>query len=166
MSVTVGSLAHAFVEDHRVFTRELVRLKEALQRRDWPEARRVADRLDLAAGPHIAFEERELYPLLGRIRGKAFADAMYAEHQEGASVIRALAPARPDPDEPEAQLLVEHANTMLDHAVRCGSLLSYVNTLDQTEQARLLDRLLACRKQPLRWSELSPPAQDAPSPPA
>ena len=48
---------------------------------------------------------------------------------------------------------------MLDHAVSCGTLLSYLTTLDQTTQQEYFAALLALRKQPKRWTEIPEPAR-------
>ena len=43
---------------------------------------------------------------------------------------------------------------MLDHAVSCGTLLSYLTTLDQTTQQEYFAALLALRQQAKRWTEI------------
>jgi hypothetical protein len=153
MAVKTSPLVRAFIADHRAFTRELVALKSALEARDWRAARRLADEVDRLAGPHIAFEEEELYPVLARILGDAFAAELYDEHATGCSLIHALHDLVNCPDERAAAELARRAGTMLDHTVRCGSLLSYLNVLDEAEHARLLERLETHRARGVRWSD-------------
>jgi hypothetical protein len=47
---------------------------------------------------------------------------------------------------------------MLDHAVGCGTLLSYLTTLDQSTQKEYCEALLALREQGKRWTEIPEPA--------
>ena len=66
MAVEWPPLATAFVDDHKQLTRALKQLKDALGRHDLSEAKRIAEELDRAAGPHILFEEEFLYPEVAR----------------------------------------------------------------------------------------------------
>ena len=55
--------------------------------------------------------------------------------------------------------MLEQAGMMLDHAVSCGTLLSYLTTLDQTTQKEYCAALLAFREQGKRWTEIPEPRQ-------
>jgi len=74
MAVEWSPLATAFVDDHQQVTRALKQLKDALGRHDLSEAKRIAEELDPAAGPHILFEEVFLYPEVARARGRDYID--------------------------------------------------------------------------------------------
>jgi hypothetical protein len=154
-SVT-SQLGKAFVEDHRHLIRGFTDLKSALEQGDLDAARRIADQLDRAAGSHIRFEEEVLYPRVAEVRGRAFADRLYAEHAVGRAVIRQIL------DLPEGSALdpalrdqcVAGTGTALDHVLRCGTLLSHLTAPDASQQAELLDVLEAMRRHPRRWTEL------------
>ncbi len=149
-------LGEAFVEDHRHLIRGFADLKKALEGGDPAEARRIADPLDRAAGPHIRFEEEVLYPRVAEARGQSFADHLYGEHAVGRDVIRRVL------DLPSGSLqepalrdrVVAGAQTALDHALSCGTLLSHLTTLDTGQQAELLAVLESMRRQATRWTEL------------
>ena len=160
MAVEWSSLATAFVDDHRQLTRSLKQLKDTLGRHDLSEAKRIAEELDRAAGPHILFEEVFLYPEVARARGRDYIDRLYEEHRAGRDLLTRI--LRSDSrrrlgDEEQARLL-QQAEMMLDHAVSCGTLLSHLTTLDQTTQKEYFAALLALRQQAKRWTEIPEPA--------
>ncbi len=162
MAVEWPPLATAFVDDHKQLTRAFKQLKDSLGRHDLSEAKRIAEELDRAAGPHILFEEEFLYPEVARARGRDYIDRLYEEHRAGRDLLTRILVLRNDSrrrlnDEEEAHLL-EQAGMMLDHAVSCGTLLSYLTTLDQTTQKEYCAALLAFREQGKRWTEIPEPA--------
>jgi hypothetical protein len=162
MAVEWPPLATAFVDDHQQLTRALKQLKDALGRHDLSEAKRIAEELDRAAGPHILFEEVFLYPEVARARGRDYIDRLYEEHRAGRDLLTRVLALRSDSrrrlgDEEQARLL-QQAEMMLDHAVSCGTLLSYLTTLDQTTQKEYFAALLALRQQAKRWTEIPEPA--------
>ena len=166
MAVEWPLMTTAFVDDHRQLTRALKQLKDALGRHDLSEAKRIAEELDRAAGPHILFEEVYLYPEVARERGRDYIDRLYEEHRAGRDLLTRILVLRNDSrrrlnDEEEARLL-ELAGMMLDHAVSCGTLLSHLTTLDLTTQKEYCAALLALREQGNRWTEIpeSAPGQD------
>jgi hypothetical protein len=162
MAVEWPPLATAFVDDHRQMTRALKQLKDALGRHDLSEAKRIAEELDRAAGPHILFEEGFLYPQVARTRGRDCVDRMYEEHRVGRDLLTRILVQRNDSrqrlDDKEQARLLEQAEMMLDHAVSCGTLLSYLTTLDQSTQKEYCAALLALREQGKRWTEILEPA--------
>ena len=162
MAVEWSPLTTAFVDDHQQLTRALKQLKDALGRHDLSEAKRIAEELDRAAGPHILFEEAFLYPEVARARGRDYIDRLYEEHRVGRDLLTRLLVLRSDSrrrlgDEEQARLL-QQAEMTLGHAVSCGTLLSYLTTLDQTAQKEYFAALLALRQQAKRWTEIPEPA--------
>jgi Hemerythrin HHE cation binding domain len=158
----MAPLTTAFVDDHQQLTRALKQLKDALGRHDLSEAKRIAEELDCAAGPHILFEEAFLYPEVARAHGRDYIDRLYEEHRAGRDLLTRILVMRSDSrrrlgDEEQARLL-QQAETTLDHAVSCGTLLSYLTTLDQTAQKEYFAALLALRQQAKRWTEIPEPA--------
>jgi hypothetical protein len=60
--------------------------------------------------------------------------------------------------------LIEGLDTMLDHAVGCGTLLSHLDGLPEAGKKELLDQLLELRRRGVRWTELDHPAHRASTP--
>ncbi len=155
MKSTLQSLRDAFVEDHRHLTRGLNRLLKTLRAGDVESGVQIAEELDRTAGPHIQFEEEVLYPEIARTRGSEFTGRLYDEHGQALRAIRTLLDA--DPEELPAsarEQVIQDAQTGLDHAVSCGTLLSHLTTLPEEIQERLLGRLMELRREGRRWSEL------------
>jgi hypothetical protein len=153
-----SSLETAFVEDHRKLTRGLATLVELVERGDLREAAREARELDEVAGPHIEFEETRFYPEVARSRGKDYVAQLYDEHRSGREALGALEELPRDGDfemTPEQRdRVLYHLRRALDHAVSCGTLLSHVTTLGESEQRGLLEDLEAFRRAAHRWTEL------------
>jgi Hemerythrin HHE cation binding domain len=156
MSVDPSPLAAAFVTDHRLITRRLNRLRKAVRRDDLPAARRIAAELDRLAGPHIQFEEEVLYPHIGRILGEAYAVQLYHEHDAGRTALgRITRPGRPGAFSPaEREELERLLDTAVEHAGTCATLVSHLSEVPPQDQAEMHSRLLAARRDPLRWTEL------------
>ena len=149
-------LGEAFGEDHRRLVRGFADLKTALERGDPDDARRIADRLDRAAGPHIQFEEEVLYPRVRRgagpvLRRPALHRARRRPRRDpaGAGPAVGIAPAAR-----ATRAADRRAQTTLDHALSCGTLLSHLTTLDPGQQADLLELLEEMRRRAMRWTEL------------
>lgn len=152
------ALGDAFVHDHRQTTRRLSRLLKALRRNDPAEARRLADELDRIAGPHIRFEEEIFYPEVARILGREYAARLYDEHQIGRGALAdILSRDTAGPLEPEEQKdLVGRVETAVSHAASCGTLLSHLTGMEESQQAEMLSRLEELRREGKRWTELPP----------
>lgn len=161
MTNTWNRLQRAFVDDHRTLTREYKVILECLAKREFQAASRAADDLDQSAGPHIEFEERFLYPQVERVRGSNYTSRLYLEHDSVVAVLRELADISPDQELSELDIQrwksgLQHG---VDHASACGSMLSQLKTLPESEQLRLLDGLTRLHEKKSRWSELSHPKQ-------
>jgi hypothetical protein len=159
MAATNYTLDTAFLEDHRHLTKGLAGLLESLRQSDAPRATTIARELDRVAGPHMAFEEAVLYPELAGRLGRAFVDQLYHEHALGQNAVLHL--VRRDESAPltaaERATLIEQVETALDHALSCGSLLSYLSTLSTKRHGEMLQQLLDMRAQECLWTDL--PAQ-------
>lgn len=156
-----SALAREFLQDHQTLSRGLAALRDAIIRNDLEDAKTLADRVDRSAGGHMEFEERLLYPHVARVLGAEYVDRLYAEHRLGkTAVARVLArpSAEPLPAEEQSALLAE-LETVGDHVLSCGTLLSHLTALDEPAQQRMLERLLEFRRERRRWTEL--PAPDA-----
>jgi hypothetical protein len=156
MAHVSSALREAFLDDHKHLTRGLTRTLEALRKGDDSNAIQLADTMDRAVGPHMAFEETAFYPELVGILGEGFVEHLGEEHAVGQRAVKTLldhAGGEPLAEE-ERKTLIEGLDTMLDHALGCGTLLSHLDGLEETRKRRLLEQLLELRQQGLRWTEL------------
>lgn len=153
---TANTLRDAFLEDHRKLTRGLRRLLDALETDALGAARAAADQLDQDAGPHMEFEEHVFYPTLARILGSDTIDELYEEHAQGQEAVRTLLnrPGGRPLTPTERQRLIGQAKTTLEHAIGCGTLLSYVDRFDPAVRREMLVRLHELRRKGRRWTAL------------
>ncbi len=156
MPKRASALADAFLEDHRHLTRGLTRLLEAIREEKFELAVRLAEELDRVVGPHMQFEEEVFYPMLAERLGRGFAGRLYGEHALGQRAVRKIKALRPEQiDSALQQELIVSLSKTLDHALSCGSLLSYVSHLQPGEEERLVKRLRELRSTGKRWTELA-----------
>jgi len=146
-------LAQAFVDDHQKLTRGYSDARQAVASDDLTSAKRIADQLDQLAGPHIAFEERFLYPIVRSARGDTYASKLYHEHRLILKTLVELQAAASMDEMHKSRWLVG-LQEGLEHAATCGTLLSHLQTLPETDQTQLLEDLRSLQQQPIRWSEL------------
>lgn len=144
-----------FLADHKKMTRGFRDLIESLEADDMPAAQKLALELDLAAGPHIEFEEHVLYPTVEEDRGQDYGDHLRHEHQVARSALRFVLDHSDKPLEAEDRArVIQQLRIGFEHAVSCGSLLSHLTVLDPDSQERMLNVLKRYREQKLRWTEL------------
>lgn len=158
------SLHEAFLADHRALTRGLNDLRAALSQADTARACLVAGELDLRAGPHMEFEETLLYPALVRPLGAPAVRSLYREHAVGRAAIRQLqrlaeasADDEPHLDEPTRRALLEQVDTILEHVLGCGSLISHLDRLGAAEQRVMLGELRRLNRAGKRWTDIALP---------
>jgi leucyl aminopeptidase (aminopeptidase T) len=154
MSEAKTRLQEAFLEDHQHLTRGLHRIAEALEKGDLQTAVAAAEEVDRKVGPHMRFEEEEFYPRLRQALGDEFVDRLYDEHSEGQEAIRQLL-TRGETVPLEASERTEIGSKVkiaLEHALGCGTLLSHLDALADSEHQILLERLLSLRTREERWS--------------
>ena len=148
-------LVQAFLRDHREMSRLIYQLVNALDNEDLATSRALAKQLDVVAGPHIAFEEQVLYPLVSkRTRDVTFVRSLYAEHERTRDAVQILASDR-DIDSELRQQLLDGMRGGLDHADHCGTLISHLADLTETEQEQALKQLTQFQAEKRRWTELT-----------
>ena len=152
-----NQLEQEFIADHRETTRAIQSLKVALAAGDDVLMQEAAERLDHIAGPHIAFEEQWLYPLVAKSRGEDFHHHLTGEHDE---VVKALSEIRASDalGNVSAARRAEwqrNLQTGLNHVVTCGTLLSHLSVLDEMERDEMLQRLQDLRARGELWTELA-----------
>jgi hypothetical protein len=161
---TSSPLRDAFLDDHKHLTRGLTRTLEALRSGDDARAIESADTMDLAVGPHMEFEETVFYPELAEILGEPFVEHLEIEHDIGKRAVQTIlshAGGEPLVGE-ERKSVIASLDTMLDHAMSCGTLMSHLDGLPRARKKKLLDRLLELRKRGLRWTEFERPEHPSP----
>ena len=149
-------LEQAFIEDHRRLSRGYRDIMEAIEDDNFPAARAIAENLDRAAGPHIEFEERYLYPEVRRSRGECYAARLLSEHTDALETLVDLQQCDSLPSDTQKQHWLNGMRRGLDHAASCGTLLSHLQTFDPQRQRTLLTRLDELRLRGKKWSELHP----------
>jgi len=147
------ALVREFLTDHRTMSKLLLHTLVSLEEGNVEEALSAARALDKVGGPHIAFEESELYP---RISGENLISEttrqMYDDHHEAVTALKKLLD-NPDPDEKTKREIIDGFRTGIHHAEHCGSLISLLAALPEPERNESLTKLLAYRKQGKRWTE-------------
>lgn len=146
----------AFHEDHALLGAALYALRTELAGKDCLAARSTADRIDVEAGAHIAFEEYTFYPMLGPYLSDEEVKAMYHEHRDGLALIREIAAASDlelaDPD--FVKHLMTRVESLQEHVAECGDLFGAMGALSNEQYKDLLTSLEKWRKLSPRWSEI------------
>lgn len=152
----LNELEHEFVVDHTQTTRALNDLKSALETDDLRLIKATAKDLDQIAGPHIAFEELWLYPMVAKSRGADFAEQLLGEHgQVHQALTEILSPDTVSISDDQRSTWQNEVQTGLDHVVTCGTLLSHLSELKDSEQQQMLARLKDLRNQNILWTNFS-----------
>ena len=156
MNTRSSDLFEAFREDHTFLGRGLHEISEYLRGGDLSAAKACGDRVDRKAGAHIAFEEQFFYPVLRRLLGNAEVDRLYQEHDQGLSIIKALAQLPKDATlgEAERRAMLHDSEVMESHVAECGELFGTMGRISPAEQNTLYRELLALREKAPRWSEI------------
>lgn len=146
-------LVREFLDDHRKMSQLMLHVVVSLEIGNLDEATAAAEKLDQIAGPHIAFEETELYP---RISGeKLISDTtrqLCDEHREALMALKALL-EDPQPDEEQLAKILGGLKTGVRHAEHCGSMVSLLAALPEPEQSDSLARLLELRREGKPWTD-------------
>lgn len=146
-------LVREFLADHKKMSKLMLHVLVSLEEGDNAAAVQSARELDNVAGPHIAYEESELYP---RISGEKLISEttreLHDEHREAAMAVKLLL-ENPEPDQPTKQQILDGLRTGVHHAEHCGSLARLLAALPTPEQDESLAKLLAYRQQGRKWTD-------------
>lgn len=146
-------LVKSFIDDHKAMMRLLRDVSVALNEDDVAQAKMLAEELNRLAGPHIAFEETVLYPLIDDQTGdRPFVENLYAEHQEILEAISQLADGELSPQKLEAVRAAFQSG--LDHAEHCGTLISRLSSMSEADQQDAQDELDELRERNITWTQL------------
>lgn len=151
---TTNPLIVEFLKDHQQFSRLLYEIWKLLEAGQTDKARRRATELDSVAGYHIAYEEAELYPRLAKLGEKAVMEEnLVGEHHDVLDSLRELV-NNPSPSEEQLQSIQKGFRDAITHAEHCGTLISLLTQLDESEQAQSLETLRRLRERGKKWTEL------------
>ena len=151
---TKTPLIAEFLKDHQQFSRLLYQISNLLQEGKIDLARDRAKDLDAVAGPHIAYEEAELYPRLAELGETAVDEEMLVgQHHDALDAVRALLDTESPDKESLASIQIGFQGA-LSHAEHCGSLISLLTRLDEQEQSASLVKLIQFRDEGKKWTEL------------
>ncbi len=146
-------LLREFLADHKKMSQLMLHTVVSLEEGDIDAAKQSAVALNRVGGPHIAYEEAELYP---RISGESLVSTttreMYDEHREAAAALKLLLDT-PSPNATTIQQILDGLRTGIHHAEHCGSLVGLLAALPEPEQAESLQKLLAYREQGRMWTD-------------
>lgn len=146
-------LVKEFLADHQQMSTLLLHTLVSLEEGDVEAAVTAANALNRVAGPHIAFEESELYP---RISGEQLISEstreLYAEHREAVLAVKKLLDD-PQPNTATKMEIVGGLRTGVQHAKHCGSLVSLLAALPEPEQKASLQKLLDFREDGKLWTD-------------
>ncbi len=151
---TEQPLIAEFLKDHQQFSRLLYEISKLLNENKIQQARQRAAELDTVAGPHIAYEEAELYSRLAKLGEKSVTEEMLVdEHHRMLDALRALLESS-SPDQATIEEIKSGFQTALSHAEHCGSLISLMSRLDEKQQTESLKKLEQLRELGKKWTEL------------
>lgn len=97
---TQSPLIAEFLKDHQQFSRLLYEITRLLKQEKVEEARQRAGELNQLAGPHIAYEEAELYPRLSMLGETSVKETLLVDqHHEALDSVRQLLESDPIDDD-------------------------------------------------------------------
>jgi hypothetical protein len=143
-----------FLIDHQQFSRLLYEISKLLDEDKLDQARKRAIELNQVAGPHIAYEESELYSRLAALGEKSVTEEfLVGEHHQVLQALKRLL-AEEELTGDQLESVKAGFRSALKHAEHCGSLISLMARLDEQQQSDSLVKLLDLRKQGRNWTEL------------
>jgi hemerythrin HHE cation binding domain-containing protein len=159
MQAELQRFTEGFRNEHRAARDAFLGIAQALRDRD---ASRIPPLMDLAntgIGPHMRYEEEEMYPALAGLYGDAYVGRMLEDHDRAFGVAgRLMEIASHDPitdaDVEEGERLIQG---MLPHVTDCDGLVLAIEVLPEDRQRVIFaarDRALAEGVTMMEWGEL------------
>ena len=162
MKTEVGSELDRFVEgfrnEHRAARDAFLGIAQALRDREPARIGPLMDQANRGIGPHMRYEEEEMYPALAPLYGDEHVERMLQDHDRAFGVAgRLMELASHDPitdeDVEEGERLVRR---MLPHVTDCDGLVLAIEVLPEERQRALFaarDRALADGHTMMEWGE-------------
>ena len=143
-----------FLKDHQQFSRLLSEIDRLLAVEKYELARQRASELNALAGPHIAYEETELYPRLAALGEHNVSQQLLVEqHHDALDAVRLLI-SKHNLTPLQVKAIRSGIKLGLNHAEHCGSLISLMAQLSEEDQAKSLTQLYRLRYEGKLWTEL------------
>lgn len=156
MTFAQNELLLAFRQDHARLGRGFHDLSSQLRDGDVDRAIETARRLDEEGGAHIAFEEKDFYPLLAPYLGEEAIERMRAEHGQGFDVLNAVLESPPGVPigNDRRRDLVKASEAMEAHIAECGELFGVMGRIPPDMQNALYRRLVDWRQRRPSWTRV------------
>ena len=147
-----------FRNEHRAARDIFLGIGEALRDRDAARIGELMGQADAGIGPHMRYEEEEMYPALASLYGDDYVERMVGDHDRAFGVagrLMELASHQPitDEDIEEGNQLIQH---MLPHVTDCDGLVLAIEVLPGERQRTIFaarDRALAEGLTMMQWGE-------------
>jgi len=153
MTEIKNQLSQAFKADHALLGSNFYTLATSLRNKDIACAKEVVKKINIEAGPHIAFEEDVFYPALERFIETEELEQMYEEHRLGRALLTkvlALDETKELEDSTQKALLAE-IDAIETHIAGCGELFGMMGSLTEDETQDLLNKLTTYRLNAPNW---------------
>lgn len=160
--MTVGTDLDRFVEgfrnEHRAARDIFLGIGQALRDRDGTRIGELMDQANRGIGPHMRYEEEQMYPALAALFGPDYIERMLEDHDRAFGVagrLMELASHEPitDQDVEEGNRLIQG---LLPHVTDCDGLVLAIEVLPGDKQRAIFDareRSLAEGLSMMEWGE-------------
>jgi hypothetical protein len=155
-------LFDAFREDHVALGSSFYALATCIRNDEITTAKEIAEKINIEAGPHIAFEEEAFYPALERFLEQDEIEAMYLEHENGRSLLQKIKSLKESSELSQTlkQELLSEVEKFEEHVSDCGELFGVMGGLSEAQLEQLFDRLTDYRLLAPSWLSLKSEAID------
>jgi len=137
-----------FRNDHRSVLRTLLEIRKAVEAGEYARALELVEALDNAAGPHMEFEERFLYPSLTPFIGEERVKALISDHKGAAEeVYRAKQVlSKGQLSDEDISFLRKFVQDFLQHASDCEGTALLAEALPEEKVKEFGEALVALRQ--------------------
>ena len=162
MAMRVESELERFVEgfrnEHRAARDIFLGIGQALRERDGARIGELASQANAGIGPHMRYEEEEMYPALTDLFGSEYIERMLEDHDRAFGVaarLMELALHQPitDQDVEEGNRIIQG---LLPHVTDCDGLVLAIEVLPEEKQRAIFaarDRALTEELSMMEWGE-------------
>jgi len=154
----LARFTEGFRDEHRAARDAFLGIGQALRNRDAARIGELMNQANAGIGPHMQYEEEEMYPALAELFGDDYVERMLEDHDRAFGVAgRLMELAGHDPitdeDIEEGNRLIQN---LLPHVTDCDGLVLAIEVLPEQRQRRLFearDRALAQGLTMMEWGE-------------
>jgi hypothetical protein len=158
METDLERFVEGFRNEHRAARDAFLGIAQALRDRDPSRIGPLMDQANTVIGPHMQYEEQEMYPALAALFGEEYIDRMLEDHDRAFGVAgRLMELASHDPisdeDVEEGERLIRN---MLPHVTDCDGLVLAIEVLPDDRQRAIFssrDRALGDPVTMMEWGE-------------